>query len=220
MQQTSLSRRRLLASMAALPAFFAFNALFGSRSLAQTTGKATLQVTPTQVDGPYFLPNSPMTKRFIPQGMAGQEIHVSGTVVDVNGAPIPGATVHVWVASPTGVYDNQDAAGRPMRIPLAKQTLRGRVITDAQGGYGFECLRPGNYELGNGMMRPAHIHVMVEARGFQTLITQLYFTDDQFNKKDLPGPGFFTPELLVPLTPAAPLPNQIQTGTYQIVLAR
>lgn len=220
MQQTSLSRRKLLASIAALPAVLAFSSLLGSRANAQTPGKAPLKVTPTQVDGPYFLPNAPFTKRFIPQGMAGQEIHVSGTVVDVNGAVIPNATVHVWVASPTGVYDNQDAAGRPMRIPPAKQNLRGRIITDAQGAYAFECLRPGNYELGNGMMRPAHIHVMVEARGFQTLITQLYFTDDQFNTKDLPGPEFFQPELLVPLTPAAPLPNQIQTGTFQLVLAR
>ncbi len=204
----------LIAAIIALPA------LFASAASAQTTITAPLKVTPTQVEGPYFLPNSPLTKRFIPQAMAGQEIHVSGTVVDVNGVVIPGATIHVWVASPTGVYDNQDAAGNPVRIPASKQTLRGRIISDAQGAYTFECLRPGNYELGNGMMRPAHIHVKVEAAGYKTLITQLYFTDDQFNTRDLPGPGFFKRELLVPLTPASPLPKQIQSGTFQFVLTR
>ena len=216
MQNKTVTRRSLLAALIAVPAMFALPALFRSRGSAQA---ALLKATPTQVDGPYFLPNSPFTKRFIPQGMVGQEIHISGTVVDVHGAAIPGATVHVWVASPTGVYDNQDANGLPTRIPPAQQNLRGRIITDAQGAYAFECLRPGNYALGNGMMRPAHIHVMVEARGHQTLVTQLYFTDDQFNTRDLPGPEFFTPELLVPLTPAAPQPHQIQSGTYQIVLA-
>jgi catechol 1,2-dioxygenase len=219
MQDSPNSRRRwLLKAIAVTPFAIATGAL--AQTLTPGRAKARLIPTPKQVEGPYFLPNSPLTGRFIPQGMSGQEIHISGTVLDVDGNVIPNATVHVWVASPTGVYDNQDAAGRPRRIPLAQQTLRGRIITSAQGAYAFECLRPGNYELGGGMVRPAHIHVRVDAAGYQTLITQLYFVDDQFNTRDLPGDEFFQPELLVPLSPATPQAGQIQSGNYTFVLER
>ncbi len=213
----NLWRRWLLKAIAITPFAIATGAL------AQTTLRragARLTPTPQQVEGPYFLPNSPIRPRFIPQGMTGDEIHISGTVVDVDGNVIPNATVHVWVASPTGRYDNQDAAGNPTVIPPARQNLRGRIITGAHGAYAFECLRPGNYNLGDGTVRPAHIHVKVEAAGYQTLTTQLYFVDDKFNLKDLKGPGFFKPELLVPLSPAVHVNGQIQTGNYTFVLDR
>lgn len=186
---------------------------------ASTQGKK-LKPTPPQVPGPYFLPNSPLRNKMFPAGMQGQELKISGQVLAEDGTAIADATVHVWVADPNGVYDNQDKQGNPVNIPVAKQTLRGRVITDAQGNYSFNCLRPGNYELEDGKWRPAHIHIKVEAKGYKTLITQLYFVDDQFNEKDLPGPLFFQKELLVPLTPATAQAGVVQDGTFNFVLAK
>lgn len=184
------------------------------------TKTATLSVTPKQVQGPYFLPNAPWRSNLIPANMKGQEIAISGKVMATDGTPLSGATVHVWLASPTGHYDNEDAQGNAISIPPSKQVLRGRINTDAAGEYTFVCLRPGNYFLGAGQVRPAHIHVKVEAPGYKTLITQLYFTDDQFNLKDLPGDEFFQPQLLVPLTPSSPQPGVRQTGRFDFVIGK
>lgn len=192
----------------------------GNNVQQQATPAISLSATPGQVEGPYFLPNSPVRSNLIPAGMTGQAITISGQVLDTSGNALANATVHIWVADPSGKYDNQDAQGNPLRIPLSKQTLRGRQITGSGGTYTFDMLRPGNYSLGNGQVRPAHIHVKVEAAGYKTLITQLYFVDDQFNLKDLPGPGFFQPELLVPLSAVSTQPNAAQSGTFNFVLTK
>jgi protocatechuate 3,4-dioxygenase beta subunit len=183
-----------------------------------TTTMPTLKATPAQVQGPYFLANSPWRTNLIPTGMKGQPITITGKVLATDGTELKNATIHVWLADPQGVYDNQDKDGNPLNIPVAKQTLRGRIKTDAKG-YSFSILRPGNYEIEDGAMRPAHIHIKVEARGYNTLITQLYFTDDPWNEKDLPGPNFFQPELLVPLAAGAN-PGDPQLGTFNFVLAK
>ncbi len=178
----------------------------------------SLPATPKQVDGPYFLANSPLTTNLIPAGLTGNRIDVSGKVLNTSGAAIANATVHVWLADPAGKYDNQDSRGRPRNIPVSQMKLRGRIITDANGNYNFSALRPGNYDVGAGGFRPAHIHVMVEAQGHTTLITQLYFPDDPWNLKDLPGDDFFQPELLIAFTPGTPQPNVVQQGKFDIVL--
>jgi protocatechuate 3,4-dioxygenase beta subunit len=187
-----------------------------------STANATtnLPPTPQQVDGPYFLANAPMRTRLIPAGMTGDELAISGRVLATDGTVIADAMVHVWLADPKGVYDNQDATGAVIKIPVSKMTLRGRIKSDANGKYGFECLRPGNYELDAGRWRPAHIHVMVVAKGYKQLITQLYFVDDKYNDKDLPGDLFFQKELLVPMNPATASPGVVQKGTFDFVLEK
>lgn len=52
-------------------------------------------------------------------------------------------------------------------------TLRGFIITDAQGNYSFESIRPGLYPG-----RPRHFHYRITANGYKTLVTQIYFKDD------------------------------------------
>lgn len=184
----------------------------------QANATTALPPTPQQVKGPYFLPNAPVRNRIIPAGMSGDELAVSGRVLATDGSIITDAVVHVWLADPQGVYDNQDAQGNPIRIPVSKMKLRGRINVDASGKYEFECLRPGNYELAAGRWRPAHIHVQVEAKGYKTLVTQLYFVDDKYNDKDLPGPLFFQKELLVPMNPVSASPGVVQNGTFDFVL--
>ena len=178
-----------------------------------------LSPTPSQVEGPYFLPDSPIRDSLIPAGQTGQAIEIRGQILALDGSIIPAATLHFWLASPDGVYDNQDAQGNPLTIPIAEQKLRGRILCDASGAYKVSLLRPGNYEVAKGQFRPAHIHVRVEAKGYKTLITQLYFTDDPFNSSDLPGEGFFKPELLVPLKTGATSADP-QTGQFDFVLTK
>lgn len=157
---------------------------------------------------------------------------ISGQVLNTEGKPVRGAIIHVWVADPSGKYDNQDENGNPLPLPPEQHKLRGRISAWSDDGtYQFYVLRPGNYPLDakGTRMRPAHIHVKVEAPFHRTLVTQLYFLDDPFNKRDLkdkdPRTGksrkhlFFQPELIVQLKPGMPGQTE-QQGIFNFVLKR
>ncbi len=178
-----------------------------------------LRPTPQQVLGPYFLDNSRRTSRLFPKAASGSAVKVSGQVLSTDCKPLAGAIVHVWLADPKGTYDNQDAEGNPLNIPQAQQVYRGQIVTNAEGKYSFDCLRPGNYfDSGWNLWRPAHLHIKVEAAGHTELVTQLYFDDDAQNSLDIPGDDFFQAELALQLAPAVPKAGVKQLGTYNFVL--
>ena len=110
---------------------------------------------------------------------------VSGTVRSVSGKPMADATVDIWQASPVGLYENQDPDQENMN-------LRGRFRTDAEGKYHFRTVRPAGYPVpthgpigellraqNRDPLRPAHIHFMVSAPGYKTLITQVFADDSE-----------------------------------------
>lgn len=178
-------------------------------------------LTPGQVLGPYFIANAKLQSKLFPAGIAGEEISIGGQVVAQDGKPIADATVSVWVADPSGRYDNQNDDGSPKPIALKDHKYRGRIVSDKSGGYAFSILRPGNYfDDGYNLWRPAHIHILVEAKGYASLTTQLYFEDDAHNTLDIPGDDFFQPELVVRLNPAVPASGVVQKGTFNFVLAK
>lgn len=177
-------------------------------------------LTPSQVLGPYFIANSKLQSKLFPAGVAGEEISVNGQVLAQDGKVIVGATIAVWVADPSGRYDNQRDDGSTKPIALKDHLYRGRIVSDKTGGYGFQILRPGNYfDGGWNLWRPSHIHIIVEAKGYETLTTQLYFEDDAHNTLDIPGDDFFQPELVVRLNPAVPTKGIVQKGAFNFVLA-
>jgi protocatechuate 3,4-dioxygenase beta subunit len=77
---------------------------------------------------------------------------LTGVVLSTSCAPIAGARVSFWQSNAKGVYT---AAGS------------GAVATTQSGRFRFEGPRPRAY---NG--RPAHIHIKVEAPGFEPLYTE------------------------------------------------
>lgn len=182
-----------------------------------------LRLTPSQVLGPYGLPDPPERTQMFPEGAKGSQVHIEGQVYSVDLKPIAGAVVNVWVADPTGRYDNQDDEGNPLSIQQSQQVYRGTIVVDEGGNFAFDVLRPGNYfNDGPGpdaLWRPAHIHVKITAPGYADLVTQLYFDDDPQDDHDLPGKGFFQPELAVQLSPVIPVAGQIQRGIFNFVLA-
>ncbi len=199
--------------------------LAASATVTAAANKVELQPTPAQVAGPYFLPNSPVSKNLdlTPSGMTGDPIEVVGQVLSTDGKVLNGATVHVWLADPKGKYDNQDKKGDPVALPPAKHRLRGRIVVGKDGKYTFKALRPGNYALsgpGSTDFRPGHIHIKVEAPGYETLVTQLYFQDDGYNTHDLDGDGFFKPELVIHMQPALPDGKTVQRGVFNFVLKK
>jgi hypothetical protein len=119
------------------------------------------RLTPSQMEGPYYTPNTPERNSLLEVGMAGEKLVLIGYVLDQNCSPIPGAWLDFWQAGANGEYDN------------AGYTLRGHQFTDEQGRYYLETVMPGLYSS-----RPIrHIHVKVQPPNGQILTSQLYFPD-------------------------------------------
>jgi protocatechuate 3,4-dioxygenase beta subunit len=149
--------------------------------------------TEATVLGPFFVHGAPefeygadMTKQ---ASVPGEPAWVAGRVLSVEGKPIAGATIDVWQARGNGVYDIQDAA--------AEFELRGRVATDAQGRYAFRTFKPAFYgvptdgpvgallhAMERHPMRPAHMHAIVAAPGYQQVITHVFVEGDPYLDSD------------------------------------
>lgn len=109
----------------------------------------------------------------------GARIIVSGRVLDENARPVPHTLVELWQANAAGRYHHDgDTHGAPLDPHF---TGCGRTLTDAQGGYRFVTIRPGEYPWPNhhNAWRPAHLHFSVFGPAFLTrLVTQMYFPGD------------------------------------------
>ena len=154
-----LNRRRLLLGGAAVLAAPAV-------ALAQQC-----RVTPRDALGPFYKPNAPAQVDLCVGGSGGgQKLTVTGRVLGMlDCAPLAGALVEVWHADARGDYSQvgakQDDTGCLLRASLK---------TDAEGRYSFRTVLPGEYPG-----RPRHIHYRVSAKGYATLVTQVYFARER-----------------------------------------
>jgi hydroxyquinol 1,2-dioxygenase len=147
--------------------------------------------TAATVLGPFFVEGSPAFRPGddISGGAAGRPCHISGTVRDTAGNPVPGARVEIWESDEDGFYDVQYGGGRVAG--------RGHLFTDDRGGYRFWSVRPAPYPIphdgpvgellsaaGRGPMRPAHVHFMVSAPGLRTLTTHIFVDGGAYLRED------------------------------------
>lgn len=113
----------------------------------------TLAVTcsPTQWDeiGPFYRPNAPERTSI------GKGYLLSGTVRSAADCrPLRNARIEIWQAGPDGAYDDAH---------------RATLFSDHAGRYRLQTSMPSPYGR-----RPPHIHILVDAKGFEGLITQHY----------------------------------------------
>ena len=148
--------------------------------------------TESTVFGPFFVEGSPAFENGddLANGAPGMPCYVSGVVRSVSGEPIPGARLEIWQADEDGLYDVQYA-------DLEESRGRGHLHADDEGRYWFWTVQPEAYPIPTDgpvgellaatrrtPMRPAHIHFMVTAPGYQTLITHVFDDDDQYLDTD------------------------------------
>lgn len=149
--------------------------------------------TPNTVRGPFYrsdAPEYPLGASISLDGI-GDSLFVSGRVRDLDGHPIAGATIETWQANGQGFYENQ----QPDRQP--EFNLRGIFRTDKDGGFHYRTVRPAGYgvpedgpvgmllrQAGYPLRRPAHLHFMVKAPGFETITTHLYDSRDPHLNED------------------------------------
>jgi hydroxyquinol 1,2-dioxygenase len=121
----------------------------------------------------------------------GEACLFEGRVLDLAGAPIAGARVDVWSDNAEGFYDVQQPGIQP------EGNNRGVFVTGADGRYSFVGIKPVCYPipddgpvgqmlgaLGRHPYRPAHMHYLITAPGFQKLVTHTFVGGDSYLSSD------------------------------------
>ena len=148
--------------------------------------------TESTVLGPFYVPGAPELPNGtnLAVGLPGEPTLFSGRVLTVDGKPIPGAQIDTWQADAEGFYDVQ-------RPNLNGMRLRGKFRTEAQGRFWFWTVKPTAYpiptdgpvgqmllNMGRHPYRPAHIHTIVSAPGFEPVTTHVFVEGDRYLDSD------------------------------------
>lgn len=143
--------------------------------------------------GPFHIPDVPE----LPMGSnicldgKGHPMLIKGRILNTNGDPIKGTKIDVWQTNDDGFYDVQQKGIQP------DFNLRGVFRTGADGAYTFWGAKPRFYpipddgpvgkllgSLGRHPYRPAHLHYILEADGYEKLVTHIFDPDDKYIHSD------------------------------------
>jgi hydroxyquinol 1,2-dioxygenase len=139
--------------------------------------------TPNTARGPFYRPDAPE----LPPGAnisldgAGERLAVTCHVRDLDGRPVSGAVVETWQANGQGFYENQQPDLQP------EFNLRGVFTSGSDGAFDYATVKPAGYTVpddgpagqllravGGQLRRPAHLHFMISAAGFETITTHVF----------------------------------------------
>jgi protocatechuate 3,4-dioxygenase beta subunit len=134
--------------------------------------------TPEQTEGPYYTPDTPERTDLLEDGVTGDRLVLTGTVMATDCRPVAKVMLDFWQADGEGEYDNEGFC------------LRGHQFTDSRGRFRLTTVVPGLYPG-----RTRHIHVRVQRPDGEVLTTQLYFPGEAQNDSD----GLFDDALLMDL---------------------
>jgi hydroxyquinol 1,2-dioxygenase len=151
--------------------------------------------TETTVLGPFYVGEH----KVMPHGtdvsanLPGNRMFVQTRVTDLAGKPLANVPVDIWHADDEGYYDSQ----RPT-YETEGPSSRARFVTDADGKFYFRTILPCSYPIPTDgpvgemiigvrrhAMRPAHIHFLVAAPGFEPLITHVFMEGDKYIDSDV-----------------------------------
>lgn len=155
--------------------------------------------TPTTVEGPFHIANSPALGNGanMAEGAPGIACIVTGKVRDLDGRPVAGAVLDLWQTDGEGLYEEQRDV-QDARRDVNKAWMRGSYRTQADGSYAVRTVAPIGYTIpmdgtiGELMkrthishMRPAHIHFCIEAPGYHRVVTHLFQRGDRYIETDV-----------------------------------
>ena len=116
---------------------------------------------------------------------------VSGRILNTEGQPIEGAVLDVWHADNEGHYDIQVETGD-------ETNYRGKFVTGKDGAYSFVSIKMKFYPIpndgpvgklldaiGHHPYRPAHLHYLISAVGYEPLTTHIFPSDDPYIDNDV-----------------------------------
>ncbi len=116
----------------------------------------------------------------------GEVLYFKGNVSNVDGKKLASARVEMWHNDASRKYSAFDS-------DAPRYNFRGHFYTDENGDFEVKTIVPLPYSIlidgttgelleytNQHPMRPAHLHLMFEAEGHETLITQVFFEGDEW----------------------------------------
>ena len=151
------------------------------------------EATENTVFGPFHVPDAPeraMGDTITLDGK-GESCLFHGRALDLDGNPIEGVSIDVWSDNADGFYDVQQPDLQP------KWNNRGIFRTGPDGRYAFRGIRPVAYPIPDdgpvGQMldalkrhpnRPGHMHFLITAEGYDTVVTHTFVAGDEWLASD------------------------------------
>ena len=148
--------------------------------------------TPSSVLGPFHILGAPdlAVGGDMKRDNEGATVVVQGRVLSTDGGPVQGAEIEIWQTSDNGLYSNQDET-------QPEYNLRGHMVVGEDGHFTFTTVRPAPYTVpddgpvgellhatGRQPWRPSHLHFIITAPGFRTLVTEVFPSDDHYLDQD------------------------------------
>lgn len=171
--------------------FVLFSDVLGVSSLVDIINSPE-EGTPSSVLGPFHVLGAPDVE--VGADLKGENegdlVVVGGRVLDTDGNPIVGAELEIWQTADNGLYSGQDE-NQP------EYNLRAHMVSDADGRYLFSTVRPAPYTVpddgpvgellnatGRHPWRPSHLHFIATAKGYRSLVTEVFPSDDPYLDED------------------------------------
>lgn len=148
--------------------------------------------TEGSVLGPFHTRGSPWVDNGanLVRDNAGEVVLLQGRVTDIEGQPLANATIDFWQNADNGMYWQMDDS-------QPQDNLRCQIKVDADGHFELATIRPRPYLVPTDgpvgellrvshrdAWRPAHFHIIVEAPGYRSLITEVFDDADPWVEKD------------------------------------
>jgi protocatechuate 3,4-dioxygenase beta subunit len=144
------------------------------QTLSETTGPGPVWAEVSEADADLT------TNAGTGEPAIGERIIVTGRVLDETGQGVPGTLREIWQPNACGRYVHWRETSFP--APLDPNFIGvGQCVTDDDGEYRFQTVKPGPYPWGNhpNAWRPAHIHFSLMGSSLGSrLVTQMYFEND------------------------------------------
>ncbi|QDL36059.1 intradiol ring-cleavage dioxygenase [Rhodoferax sediminis] len=148
--------------------------------------------TEATVFGPFYVEGAPHYENGadLANGASGTPCQVRGSVRGLNGEPVAHATLEVWQADDKGYYDVQKSG-------LDHAQARGVLHARGDGSFDFRTIVAEAYPIPTdgpvgdllratkrSPWRPAHLHFMIRAEGYETLVTHVFRNGDPYLDSD------------------------------------
>ena len=148
--------------------------------------------TEGSVLGPFHTRGSPWVNNGsnLIRDNAGEPVLIQGRVTDIDGQPLANATIDFWQNADNGMYWQIDDS-------QPQDNLRCQLKVQADGRFELATIRPRPYLVPTDgpvgellrvshrdAWRPAHFHIIVEAPGYRSLITEVFDEADPWVDKD------------------------------------
>jgi hydroxyquinol 1,2-dioxygenase len=191
-----------------------------SMLVVQMNHRFSAGATPATVLGPFNIDGSPELGfgGDMSDDVDGTPLYLTGSVRSLDGSPVPGAVLDVWQADAEGAYEAQ--------LEVDEARLRAKYRAEADGTYCVRTITPKGYAIpmdgpvgaligqtAISHFRPAHVHFLLTADGYEPLITHLFEEGAEYLDSDV---VFGTKqELVVRFQPREPGPTP-DGGTSEV----